>query len=96
LYSRDEISIRWLSLRNIAEEHENTYIYHKEERIQFLLREIMELKFLKDTTSKMSQQTGGHNRWPVLKIVGIYAVCGILWIYLSDTIIGGLTRDALH
>jgi hypothetical protein len=57
---------------------------------------IMELKFLKDTTSTMGQPAGGHNPWPVLKIVGIYAVCGILWIYLSDTIIGGLTRDALH
>ena len=55
----------------------------------------MELKFLKNASTTIGQSAGGNNRWPILKIVGIYAVCGILWIYLSDTIIGGLTRDAV-
>ena len=55
----------------------------------------MELKFLKGAFSTKDQPDSSNNRWPVIKIVGIYAVCGILWIYLSDTIIGGLTRDAV-
>jgi PAS domain S-box-containing protein len=53
----------------------------------------MEQKFLKDTSSTMDRPSGGNNHWPILKIVGIYALCGTLWIYLSDTIIGGLTRN---
>ncbi len=34
-----------------------------------------------------------HNRFAVMKIVAIYAFVGMLWIYLSDTVLAWITHD---
>lgn len=34
-----------------------------------------------------------HNRFAVMKIVAVYAVVGMLWIYLSDTVLTWMTHD---
>lgn len=37
----------------------------------------------------------GNPLWPVLKIVGIYALVGCLWIVFSDAVLGWFVRDPL-
>jgi two-component system, cell cycle sensor histidine kinase and response regulator CckA len=41
----------------------------------------------------MERPISAYNWRPVLKIVIIYALCGTLWIYLSDTILAAITSN---
>jgi PAS domain S-box-containing protein len=43
--------------------------------------------------NSMKPSIGNENRLAVLKIVGVYIFLGILWIYLSDTILGWNVHD---
>ena len=41
----------------------------------------------------MDFSSGSLRRWPILKIVGTYAIAGGLWIYFSDTILIAVTHN---
>jgi PAS domain S-box-containing protein len=42
----------------------------------------------------MDSSTQRHDRYAILKIIGIYLFFGVLWIYFSDTVLAWLVRDA--
>jgi len=41
----------------------------------------------------MDFSSGSLRRWPILRIVGTYAIAGGLWIYFSDTILIAVTHN---
>ncbi|HOI74457.1 MAG TPA: PAS domain S-box protein [Syntrophales bacterium] len=42
----------------------------------------------------MDSSSQRHDRYAILKIIGIYIFFGVLWIYFSDTVLAWLVRDA--
>ena len=43
----------------------------------------------------MESSNGSFRRWPILKIVGMYALAGGLWIYFSDTFLAAITHNPI-
>ncbi len=41
----------------------------------------------------MDSSSQRHDRYAILKIIGIYIFFGVLWIYFSDTVLAWLVRD---
>lgn len=43
----------------------------------------------------MESSNRSFRRWPILKIVGMYALAGGLWIYFSDTFLAAITHNPI-